>query len=62
MAISYLLMKKRFYLKLVRLRNSSKQNYQLLPNEKVFSPDEVFDTFVEFSELLHIDTNTYNIF
>ena len=35
---------------------------QLMPTELVFSPDEVFDTYVEFSEDLHIDTNTYNIF
>ena len=33
---------KGFYLKLVRLRNASKKKYQLLPNEVVFSPDEVF--------------------
>ena len=35
--------------------------YQLLPAKMVFSPDEVFDIYVEFSEDKHIDTNTYNI-
>ena len=35
--------------------------YQLLPTKIVFSPDEVFDIYVEFSEDKHIDTNTYNI-
>ena len=52
---------KGFYLKLVRSRNASKKKYQLLPNEVVFSPDEVFDTYVEFSDDLHIDSITYNI-
>ena len=27
----------------------------------VYSPDEVFDTHIEFSEDLYIDTNTCNI-
>ena len=52
---------KGFYLKLGRSRNASRKNYQLLPIEILFSPDEVFDTYVKFSEDLHIDTNTYNI-
>ena len=50
-----------FYLKLVRSRNARKKKYQLLPTERVFCPDEVFDTYVEFSEGSHINTNTYNI-
>ena len=45
----------------VRSRNISKKNYELLLTEIVFSPDEVFAIYVEFSEELHIDTNTYNI-
>ena len=52
---------KGFYLKLVWSRNASKKKYQLLPTEIVFSPDDVFDTYVEFSEDLHVDTNTHNI-
>ena len=51
---------KRFYLKLVQSRNTSKKK-KLLPTEIVFLQDEIFDTYVEFSEDLHIDTNTYNI-
>ena len=35
--------------------------YQLLLTKIVFFPDEVFDTYVEFSEDLYIGTNTYNI-
>ena len=60
MAISYVL----FYLKLVLSRNASKKiikKNELLLTEIAFSPDEIFDLYVEFSEDLHIDTNTYNI-
>ena len=53
---------KGFNLKLVRSRNASKKKYQPLPNAVVFSPDEVFDTYVKFSDDLHIDSITYNIF
>ena len=52
---------KGFNLKLVRSRNASKRKYRLLPNAIVFSPDEVFDTYVKFSDNLHIDNITYNI-
>ena len=44
---------KGFYLKLVRLTNSCPPTY--------FSLDEVFDTYVGFSEDLHTDINTCNI-
>ena len=37
------------------------KKYKFLPTEIVFPPDEDFDICVEFSEDLHIDTNTYNI-
>ena len=60
MAISYVL----FYLKLVLSRNASKKiikKNELLLTEIAFSPDEIFDLHVEFSEDLRIDTNTYNI-
>ena len=53
--------KRVLFKKLVRSRIASKKKYQLLPTEIIFSPDEVFDTYVEFLEDLHIDTNTYNI-
>ena len=33
----------------------------VLPTKIIFSPNEVFDTYVEFLEDLHIDTNTSNI-
>ena len=46
---------------LVRLRNANKKKYQLLPEEIVFSPDEVFEIHVGFSENLRIDTNTNNV-
>ena len=47
MAILYLLVEN--FLKLVRLRNVSKKN-KLLPTKIIFSPDEVFDAYVEFLE------------
>ena len=37
------------------------KKYELLPTKTVFSPDEVFDKYVEFSEDLYIDANTYHI-
>ena len=39
-----------------------KSEKELWLTEIVFSPDEVFDIFVEFLEDFHIDNNTYNIF
>ena len=57
---------KGFYLKLVWSRNAIKksknnQQQQLLLTEIVFSPNEVFNTYVEFLENLHIDFNAFNI-
>ena len=60
MAISYVL----FYLKLVLSRNASKKiikKNELLLTDLAFSPGEIFDLHVKFSEHLRIDTNTYNI-
>ena len=42
-------------------KKKKKREKELLLTEIVFSPDEVFDIFVEFLEDLHIVTNTYNI-
>ena len=41
---------KGFYLKLSRSKHISKKKFQLLPTPIVFSPDEVFDTYVEITE------------
>ena len=51
MAISYLLVKflKGFYLKLVQSVNASK-NITTFALQNGFSPDEVFDVYVDFSE------------
>ena len=51
MAISYLLVKflKGFYLKLVQSINASK-NITTFGFQNGFSPDEVFDVYVDFSE------------
>ena len=49
-----------FYLKMARSKNVGKKKYQTLPTEIVFSPDEVFDTYIEFSEDLYLDINIHN--
>mgnify|MGYP001792650370 CR=1 FL=1 len=49
-----------YYMKSVRSRNSNKKKFQLLPTKIVFSPDEVFDAYVEFNDDLTIETNTSN--
>ena len=57
MDISYLLVKvffKRFYL------YQQKEIPTFTQRSSIF-PDEVFNTYVEFLEDLHIDTYTYNI-
>ena len=51
---------KDFYLKMARSKNVAKKKYQILPTEIVFSPDEVFDTYMEFSEDLYLDINIHN--
>ena len=51
---------KGFYLKMARSKNVGKKMYQILPTEIVFSPDEVFDTYIEFSEDLYLDINIHN--
>ena len=49
---------KGFYLKMARSKNVGKKKYQILPT--VFSPDEVFDPYIEFSEDLYLDINIHN--
>ena len=51
---------KGFYLKMARPKNVGKKKYQILPTEIVFSPDEVFDTYIKFSEDLYLDINIHN--
>ena len=50
---------KGFYMKLGRSKTASKKKYQLLPSEIFIAPDEVFDTYVEFTEDLFIDANMH---
>ena len=45
---------------MARSKNVGKKKYQILPIEIVFSPDEVFNTYIEFSEDLYLDINIHN--
>ena len=47
---------KGYYLKLSRSKHISKKKFLLLPTPIVFAADEVFDTFVEITEALYVDT------
>ena len=51
---------KGFYLKLARSKNVGKKKYQILLTEILFSPDEVLDTYIEFSEDLYLNINIHN--
>ena len=50
------------YLRFFRSRSACKKEYQLLPTEIVFFLDEVFNTYVEFSEDLHIALHKNEVF
>ena len=45
---------------MARSKKVGKKTYQILPTEIVFSPDEVFDIYIEFSEDLYLDINVHN--
>ena len=49
-----------FYLKLAWSKNIGKKKYQVLPTGIVFNPDEVFDTYIQFSEDLYLDNNIHD--
>ena len=51
---------KGFYFKMARSKNIGKKKYQIVPTEIVFSSNEVFDTYIEFSEDLYLDINIHN--
>ena len=50
---------KGFYLKMARSRQVNKKKFQVLPTEIVFTPDEVFDTYIDISEDLHLDVENF---
>ena len=52
---------KGFYLKLSRSKHINNKKFQLLPTPIVFAPDEVFDTYVEFTEDLYLDAQHFKL-
>lgn len=48
------------YLKLCRSRNANVKRFSTLPTKIVISPDEIYDSYVEFNDELELDTNIYN--
>ena len=50
------------YLKQCRSKNINQKKFQILPTPIVFSPDEVFDTYIDIDiDGLHLDTQSYNL-
>ena len=49
-----------YYLKLVRSRNSTAKQFEVLECELLISPDEINDTYVDINNSLQININIYN--
>ena len=52
---------KGFYLKMSRSKKIDKKKFQILPTPIVFAPDEVFDTYVDISDDLHLDVQSFKL-
>ena len=48
------------YLKLVRSRNAKVKRFSTLPTKIILTPDEIYDSYVDFNEHLELDTSVYN--
>lgn len=48
------------YLKVVRSRKMNFKKFDVLPLEVLVSPDEIYDTYVEINEQMHLDHDLYN--
>ena len=49
------------YLKLVRSRNAKVKRFSTLPTKIILTPDEIYDSYVDFNEHLELDTSVYNL-
>ena len=47
------------YLKLVRSRNAKVKRFSTLPIKIIVTPDEIYDSYVDFNDQLELDTNVY---
>ena len=50
---------KGFYLKIARAKQISKKKVNILPTPIVFAPDEVCDTYIDISDDLHLDLQSF---
>ena len=48
------------YLKLARSRNADVKQFTALPTKIIISPDEIYDSYVEFNDQLELDAKIYN--
>ena len=51
----------RLYLKLFRSRNAKVKRFSKPPTRIVITPDETYDTYVDFSDYLELDIYVYNM-
>ena len=49
------------YLKLLRSRNAKVKRLSTLPTRMVITPDEIYNTYVDFKDDLELDIYVYNI-
>ena len=49
------------YLELVRSRNGKVKLISTLPTKIILTPDEIYDSYVDFNEHLELDTSVYNL-
>ena len=49
-----------YYLKLVRSRNSTAKQFEVIERELLIPPDEINDTYVDINDSLQININVYN--
>ena len=50
---------KEYYLKQCRSKQISKKKFQILSTPIVFAPDEVFDTYVDITDNLYLDVQSF---
>ena len=51
----------RLYLKLFRSRNAKVKRFSKPPTRIIITPDEIYDTYVDFSDDLELDIYVYNM-
>ena len=50
----------RYYLKQCRSKQISKKKFQILSTPIVFAPDEIFDTYVDITDDLYLDVQSFS--